>query len=655
LGVVFALVIGVYAWSANSGLLELCSSNAENTYYNLLVQGFRAGQLNLKTAVPPGLAQLADPYDPTAGNPYRWIYGHPLHDLSYYKGKLYLYFGVTPALALFWPYRALTGHCLLHKDAVVIFFSAGFLAGAGLLLSLWRRYFPDVSFWIIVPCVIALGLANFTPAVLGRCDVYEVAISCGYAMTMLALAGIWCACHDSRRQWRWLAAASLAYGLAVGARPSLAFGAVILLTPVVQAWREKRPVRPLLMAAAIPIVLIGLGLMFYNALRFGNPLDFGHHYQLSSTRQDTVNQFSLRYLWFNSRISFLEPARWSAHFPFVHDIAAPSLPAGAVEPEHPFGVLTNIPLIWLALAVPLAWRSRPAEARSTLRWFVGAVALLFGICALTICLFSIMCLRYEVEFAHALVLLAVIGILGLERALAGWPAWRRAARCGWGLLLAFSVAFNLFASSDIQADSHNNFGYILIQRHSVDQAIAEFQSALRMNPGLARAHLNLGGALLRKGELDEAIAHFRQALQLDPRNAKAHGNLGNALLQKGNAAEAIAHFQQALQIEPADQATQNNLAWLLATCPDASLRNGQKAVELAEQANHLTGGGNPVVLCTLAAAYAEVGRYSEAVQTAQRGWQLAKAESSTELAGKLQFELKLFQAGTPFHNPAPTP
>jgi len=126
-------------------------------------------------------------------------------------------------------------------------------------------------------------------------------------------------------------------------------------------------------------------------------------------------------------------------------------------------------------------------------------------------------------------------------------------------------------------------------------------------------------------------------------------------LQKGNAAEAIVHFQQALQIEPADQATQNNLAWLLATCPDASLRNGQKAVELAEQANHLTGGGNPVVLCTLAAAYAEVGRYSEAVQTAQRGWQLAKAESSTELAGKLQFELKLFQAGTPFHNPAPTP
>ena len=374
--------------------------------------------------------------------------------MSYYKGKLYFYFGVTPALALFWPCVALTGHYLLHKDAVVIFFSAGFLVGAGLLLAMWRRYFQEVRFWGgRRRASLALGLANFAPAILGRCDVYEVAISCGYALTMLALAGIWCALHDARRRWRWLAAASLAYGLAVGARPSLLFGAIILLAPVVLAWREKRRVWPSLMAATIPIMLIGLGLMFYNALRFDNPLDFGHHYQLSSTRQDTLKQFSPRYLWFNVRVGLLEPSRWSGHFPYVHDIVAPSLPMGAAEPEHPFGALANIPLIWLALAVPLAWRSRSPEARSTLRWFIGAVALLFGICALTIGLYFLMCLRYEVEFAHVLVLLAVIGILGLERALAGQPAWRRAARCGWGLLLAFSVAFNLLASFDFKQNS----------------------------------------------------------------------------------------------------------------------------------------------------------------------------------------------------------
>ena len=122
LGLVCALVIGVYAWSASSGMLELLGSDARNSYYNVLVQGFRDGHLNMKREAPPELAQhhLED----------RWLEFHGVDDLSYYKGKLYLYFGVTPAVVLFWPYAALTGHYLLHKDAVVIFFSAGFLAEA---------------------------------------------------------------------------------------------------------------------------------------------------------------------------------------------------------------------------------------------------------------------------------------------------------------------------------------------------------------------------------------------------------------------------------------------------------------------------------------------------------------------------------------------
>jgi tetratricopeptide (TPR) repeat protein len=120
-------------------------------------------------------------------------------------------------------------------------------------------------------------------------------------------------------------------------------------------------------------------------------------------------------------------------------------------------------------------------------------------------------------------------------------------------------------------------------------------------------------------------------------------NLGNAFLQKRNATEAIAHFQQALQIEPNDPQVQNNLAWLLATCPDASLRDGNKAVELAQQANALTGGNNPIMLHALAAALAETGRFSEAVETAQR---------ALRLAGALESEMKFYQAGQPFHTPA---
>jgi len=118
--------------------------------------------------------------------------------------------------------------------------------------------------------------------------------------------------------------------------------------------------------------------------------------------------------------------------------------------------------------------------------------------------------------------------------------------------------------------------------------------------------------------------------------------------------EAIAHFQKALQLEPAQPTVQNNLAWLLATCPEASLRNGNKAVELARQANALTGGENPTILRILAAAFAETGRYSEAVESAQRALPLAGAQSNTTLAGQLQVELKLYQAGKPFHSPAQT-
>jgi tetratricopeptide (TPR) repeat protein len=164
------------------------------------------------------------------------------------------------------------------------------------------------------------------------------------------------------------------------------------------------------------------------------------------------------------------------------------------------------------------------------------------------------------------------------------------------------------------------------------------------------AHLNLGSVLLQDGILDEAINHFQKALQLNPENATAHFNLATMLRRTGRVNEAINHFQKALQIKPDDPEIQNSLAWLLATCPQASLRNGNKAVELARQANGLTGGENPIILQTLAAGCAEAGRFSEAVETAQRALRLAEAQSNTVLAGQLQSELKLYQAGSAFHS-----
>ena len=329
-----------------------------------------------------------------------------------------------------------------------------------------------------------------------------------------------------------------------------------------------------LMAATVPITLIGLGLMLYNALRFDNPFEFGQHYQLAGKRQVTRQLFSLRYLWFNFRVYFLEPAHWSSRFPFVHDITVPPLPVGHGRVEHPFGVLTNIPLVWLALAVPLAWRGRSADVRSTLCGFLAAVALLFGICTLTLGLYFGAATRYEVEFLPALVLLAVIGILSLERALAPTsesgqacrPVWRRAARCGWGLMLGFSVAFNLLASVECCAEAHNNLGSMLSRRTGrIEEAIAQYEQALRINPDYAQAHCALGMALAQAGKPQEAIREYEYALQLEPDFADAHVSLGVALEKLGRLEDAIRHYEEALRIKSDDTEAHVNLGTALLT------------------------------------------------------------------------------------------
>jgi tetratricopeptide (TPR) repeat protein len=549
------LVLGLYVYTAHPGYVVSLSLNPGDAYYNLLVQGFRAGQLNLKTDVPRGLAQLADPYDPVAHAAY------PVGDMSYYKGKLYFYYGATPAVVLFWPQVVLTGHYLPQKDAAVIFCFVGFLVSVGLLRVLWRRYFPQVGITVVAAGALALGLATGVPMILARCDFYDVSISCGYALTMLSVAAIWKALNDSSHRGQWVAAASLAYGLAVGARPTLLFGAVILLVPVVRAWRERRKVWAVLLASAGPIAIIGLGLMAYNLLRFDNPFEFGYRYQLAGDRQLTLQVFSPRYLWYNLRVYFLAAARWSGRFPFVQDATAPAMPAGHGQPEQTFGVLTNIPLVWLALAAPLAWRNRSGGARTILRGLLAAMVVLFGFGALTLgfCCYSVG--RYEVDFLPALMLLAVIGILSLERSLAptsesgqAGPAQRRmlgwAMRWGWSLLLAFSVAFNLLTSVGRCALADNNLGMALQQAGQTHAAIGPYEQAIRLKPDYAGAHNRLGIALFQVGRLSEAIGHWEQAVQLEPDFAEAHNNLSVAMVRQGRLQEAIEHWEQALRLKP---------------------------------------------------------------------------------------------------------
>jgi tetratricopeptide (TPR) repeat protein len=599
------LVLAFYAWITATSVGEWGRAAADYAY-NLQVEGFRAGRLDLPKAVPPGLEQLADPYDPAANLAYRMA-PYSLHDLSYYRGRLYLYFGVTPALLLFWPWVALTGHFLTHKYAALAFCSAGFLAAAAWLRALWLRYFPGVGAGVAAAGILALGLAAGAPVLLQRADVCEVPISCASALVMLALGGLALAVHRPAERGRWLAAASLAYGLAVGARPSVLFGGAILLIPL---WLELRSPGPrhlgrIAAAAVVPAALCGLGLMLYNARRFGSPFEFGEHYQLASDRQDSAQHFSPRYLWFNFRVYFLAPVRWSRVFPFAREIVSPVPPPGHAAIEDPFGILANIPLAWLALGAPLAWRARGA-AGPALRWLVAAVAVVAGCAALVLGLFYGDCSRYEFEFLPALILLAVIGIFGLERALAGRPAWRRAARGGWITLLVFSVAFNLLESAEHHAVERYNVGNWLRQLGRTDQAIAAFRQAIALRRDYPEAHDNLGSTLLGAGRTAEAEAEFRSALQLRPDSAQGHNNLANALLARGLAAGAITEYGEAVRLAPAQATLRANLAgaFLQAGRPAEAVPAYAAAARLAP--------GDPAAHDGLATALAQSGKLPEA-------------------------------------------
>src|SRR4030095_13956415 len=162
----------------------------------------------------------------------------------------------------------------------------------------------------------------------------------------------------------------------------------------------------------------------------------------------------------------------------------------------------------------------------------------------------------------------------------------------------------------------------------------------------------LGHALLQKGNLDDAIEHSRAALLIQPNDADCHTILAIALDEKGQSAEAIEHYEKALEISPQSVSALNNLAWLFATGSNASLRNGGRAIQIAEQADQLSGGNNALVLRTLAAAYAEAEQFGKAIESAQVAMQLGRSQGDDSLTSELQQEIALYELGLPYREMA---
>ncbi|HYJ06664.1 MAG TPA: tetratricopeptide repeat protein [Chthoniobacterales bacterium] len=252
-----------------------------------------------------------------------------------------------------------------------------------------------------------------------------------------------------------------------------------------------------------------------------------------------------------------------------------------------------------------------------------------------------------------------------------WRAWRfvlGALSIGIVLTLAFaartqtsywhnseSLWRRVLACTSRNSGAEQNLGQAIYEKGNVEEAMVHFQNALRIDPSQASVHSALGVALLEMGRADQSLLSLRKALEIDPNDADAHYNIGNTLLQLGHAREAAAQYSRALEINPDDIEAQNNLAWVLATCPDAAVRNGIRAIAIAERADSLTMGKSPVIRATLAAAYAETGRFADAVKAAERAFELAAAEGNQSRASSIRAQIELYRTASAFRDRRYTP
>ena len=205
------------------------------------------------------------------------------------------------------------------------------------------------------------------------------------------------------------------------------------------------------------------------------------------------------------------------------------------------------------------------------------------------------------------------------------------------------------------AGAHRNLGHVLLAEGAAADGVAQYALARQLQPDDPTTPEDLAAVLAQPAESQLAPPYLRQALELLP-TAEMRARVAGAWAGQGKLPSAVQGYRAALALQPQSPELLNNLAWLLATCPVANVRDGTEAVRLGERACELTRFKRPLMVGTLAAAYAEAGRFAEAVATARQAGALAAESGDGALAAKNQALLELYRAGRPYReapNPAP--
>jgi len=201
---------------------------------------------------------------------------------------------------------------------------------------------------------------------------------------------------------------------------------------------------------------------------------------------------------------------------------------------------------------------------------------------------------------------------------------------------------------------YHRLGMAYARKGAKSLAVQSFKAALRLDPDSVSTHENLAKVFTRQDDPDEAITHLTEAIQLNPNIALTHFNLARALMSKDRTEEAITHFRKALRIKPYWEKPMNALARILATHSDSNLRDPQEALSLALRACELADYQDPGFLDTLAAAYAAVGRFSDAVATAEKAIQIIASGDNKKRLQKIQNRLDLYRQQKPYRQPSYT-
>lgn len=423
---VAAAIAGYYLWAVQAAGNTFVWNRDLGGYYNLAARGFGQGHLYFPVSPPAELLALANPWDSTVNTRYR------LHDAVLFNRRYYLFHLPGPAIALFLPWRLVTGHDLPENFALFLFSFGGFAFSAAALLRLLRLAGVRPRPFALAVMLLALGLCQGVPYLLSTVRMYEVAIGAGYFFVSAALYCLVRAADSPGIAW--CAASGLMFGCAMTSRPHLALLALAGLAAV--AFGAKRPLARATVFA-IPAAVAGILLLWYNYARFGNPFEFGERYLLGAIPDSRIltNGHNLLpglyyFLFCAPDFSAVFPwARLILRFPFDSP-AFPLPPRYFLEPTA--GALWCAPFAIGAAALPWIRRVPPA-VKVLLRTVLAATAAVLLFLAAT----GFTTQRYEVDFLPLLVwiALAALAILGL-------PAGAMAVPVAFGIVVSLALGIS---------------------------------------------------------------------------------------------------------------------------------------------------------------------------------------------------------------------